>query len=198
MTPNMVGYFLKAFKITYHRLSPCNFTYKSYPPHWTSQIQHIFFFVISGCSFRLCCLDLSMWHHSCSSWLTIIITFKNVHVLVSRTWKLSHYTWQRGIQIAGVSESGRLSWIIWVVPVETRVFTKKEGKEQTIRGLRLQGRAAKAGFGNEGGRKTWSKKGEWPLETAKGKKSDSPLQFLGRNMALLTMRPLMEFWQTEL
>lgn len=94
---------------------------------------------------------------------------------------MSHYTWRRGIKVAGVSKSRGLSWIIWVVPVETRVFTRKEEKEQTIRGLRLEGLAAKAGFGNEGGRKTWSKKGGWPLETAKGRKPDFPLQCLGRN-----------------
>lgn len=45
---------------------------------------------------------------------------------------------EEALKVARVSELGRLSWTIRVVPVETRVFTRKEEKEQTIRGLRSE------------------------------------------------------------
>lgn len=120
---------------------------------------------------------------------------------IPQNLKICHITWQTGIKVADRNKSDdvkirRLSWIIWLAPVKSW-GSWQEKEEQKIREAKCdRTRPAIVGFEN-GGRKTWPKERRWPLETAKGKKTDSPLEFLERNAALLTFETLIGLLATR-
>lgn len=112
----------------------CNLIYKSYLPCWTSQIETIS--VISESSIGLCCLDPSMWYQVCCSRLVRIMASKDVYVPVSRTYKYVMLHGKEALKLRmekkwDESKMGRLSWIIWVVPVESQGSLQEEEGERT-------------------------------------------------------------------